>query len=170
LLSKFDCEVNEGLLLLDKLLVLDPIVARIDLANQVEPLLLLFLGDGAIGNLVIKHGEFVLVGLVLLLALVLVCVQAFGLALLDDNLLCYLSDRGLGGLIRLRLFETCIAKLGALIFQFVLSGDLLGFGLRLLVAHVHWGGLGKETADSDLFVGVCGRCGRGAIIVTLGWR
>lgn len=86
-LSKLDSEVNKGLLLLDEFLVLDPVVARVDLANQIEPLLLLLLSYGAIGDLVIKHGELALVSHMLRLALVLVCVKRVRLTLFN-SLLC----------------------------------------------------------------------------------
>jgi len=71
---------------LDELLVLDPIVARIDLAYQVEPLRLLFGCDGTTGNFDVVHREFVRVSLRLRLALVLIGIKCVWLPLLDHLL------------------------------------------------------------------------------------
>lgn len=85
--SKLDREVNEGLLLLDELLVLDSVVARVNLAYQVEPRLLLLGSNGAISDLVIEHGKLVLVSLVLRLALILIRIERVGLALFANCLI-----------------------------------------------------------------------------------
>lgn len=91
---------------MDELLVLDPVVARVDLAYQVQPLLLLLRRYGSSIDFVVECGQFALVSLVLGLALVLVSIKSFGLPLLD-HLFGDLRRGCLGTLAALRLFETC---------------------------------------------------------------
>ena len=50
LFSKLDSEVDKSLLFLDEFLVLDPVVPRVDLSDQVQPLLPLFLSDSSVGH------------------------------------------------------------------------------------------------------------------------
>ena len=57
LFSELDSEVNKSLLFLDELLVLDPIVSRVNLANKVEPLLLLCPSDGIGFLFTVKKGH-----------------------------------------------------------------------------------------------------------------
>lgn len=63
--GKFDSEINKGLLLLDELFVLDPVVARVDLADQIKSLLLLLLSDSTVDNLLIEVSKMALVSLML---------------------------------------------------------------------------------------------------------
>jgi len=104
-------------LLLDQLLVLDPIISRIDLAYQVEPLLLLFLSDSTIGYFIVEGFKLALVGVMLGLAFVLVGVECGRLALLD-RLLCDLGNIRLAhrAVLVLGLFEGIdISEGGALV-------------------------------------------------------
>lgn len=81
--GEFHGEVDKRLLLLDELFVLDPVVARVDLADQVKPLLLLLLCDSTIGNFIVEGSELALVSLVLGFAFILVSVEVLLLLLLN---------------------------------------------------------------------------------------
>ena len=96
LLGKLDSEVDKSLLFSDELLVLDPVVSRVDLANQVEPLLLLFRSDSARRDLVIEGCKLVLVLIMLGFALVFICAKRLSLPLANHflcNLIHLLHDR-----------------------------------------------------------------------------
>jgi len=95
LLCEFDSEVYKGLLLLDEFLVLDPVVARVDLAYQVEPLLLLLLCDGTISDFIIKVGKLALISVVLCLTLIFIRIECLRLSFLD-SLFCNFRCRFVG--------------------------------------------------------------------------
>ena len=90
LFSKLDSEVDKSLLFLDEFLVLDPVVPRVDLSNQVQPLLPLFLSDSSVGHFGAQEGELVLVGGVPLFALVFIGGKGDGFAF-KGGLLCDLG-------------------------------------------------------------------------------
>jgi len=80
---------------LDEFLVLDPVVARVNLANQVEPLLLLLLCDGTISYFIIKKGKLALISVVLGLTLIFISIECLRLSFLY-GLFCNFSCRFIG--------------------------------------------------------------------------
>jgi len=78
-----DSEIDESLLFLNQLLVLDPIISRVDLANQVEPLLLLFLSDSTISYFNVEGLKLIFVGFMLGLAFVLIGIKGCWLPFLN---------------------------------------------------------------------------------------